>query len=332
MNDRDRLEPRSLKRFGSLATWATVITIELIVIGALVRATDSGLACPDWPLCYGQLIPQMNMQIFIEWFHRLMALILGVLLIFMFILLARNKALRSLHRNQVWIATGLFLNQCILGGLTVLKLLNPKIVTLHLINALFFLGLLIALAIKSKIYRLPSKKIVEIPSTKTTTFVIFAIAIVFTLAQIALGGLVATNHAGLVCPDFPTCFGSWFPSASYLVTLQMSHRYLGMALIFYLVIAPSLVRKDSLSPWALAAVTWSPVLALGQLVLGIINIYHALPLWATVGHQANAIIIISIYFAGFLELYEISVRQKHERLDQKVPSPVLILPTAIRKT
>ena len=49
------------------------VTFCLIVLGALVRANDAGLACPDWPLCFGEVVPRMNVKIAFEWGHRVLA-------------------------------------------------------------------------------------------------------------------------------------------------------------------------------------------------------------------------------------------------------------------
>ena len=61
--------------------WKIVIaTLILMGIGSATRVMDAGLACPDWPLCYGQFVPeqQMNLQVFLEWFHRLDAALIGL--------------------------------------------------------------------------------------------------------------------------------------------------------------------------------------------------------------------------------------------------------------
>ena len=62
----------------AIATSATMFA--LIVVGSIVRTTGSGLACPDWPLCHGRLIPPMQFNILMEWFHRLLALLVGLML------------------------------------------------------------------------------------------------------------------------------------------------------------------------------------------------------------------------------------------------------------
>ncbi len=68
------------KRLGKLAAHIVVALVALVVLGGATRVMEAGLACPDWPLCYGAFFPrgQMNAKVFLEWFHRLDALFVGI--------------------------------------------------------------------------------------------------------------------------------------------------------------------------------------------------------------------------------------------------------------
>lgn len=124
-----------------------IATFLLMAVGSATRVMNAGLACPDWPLCYGQLVPsqQMNLQVFLEWFHRLDAALVGISTIVL-------VGLSWWYRQQLpkWLpwaslfALFLILFQGILGGLTVTQLLRFDIVTAHLGTALlFFVTLLV---------------------------------------------------------------------------------------------------------------------------------------------------------------------------------------------
>ena len=116
-------------------------TLILMAIGSATRVMNAGLACPDWPLCYGELVPtkQMNFQVFLEWFHRLDAALIGVSAIAL-------VGLSWWHRQVLpkWLpwassfALFLIVFQGVLGGLTVTELLRFDIVTAHLGTALLF--------------------------------------------------------------------------------------------------------------------------------------------------------------------------------------------------
>ena len=81
------------KRLGSHSVFAI---IALIAIGGATRVMEAGLACPDWPLCYGSFLPfnHMNLRVFLEWFHRLDAFLVGILILFKF-------ALSIIWKNEI---------------------------------------------------------------------------------------------------------------------------------------------------------------------------------------------------------------------------------------
>jgi heme a synthase len=124
-----------------------IATFLLMAIGSATRVMNAGLACPDWPLCYGTLVPtqQMNLQVFLEWFHRLDAMLIGLMTIALAVLSwVFRKALPIWTPWLTTLALGLIVFQGVLGGLTVTQLLRFDIVTAHLGTALaFFLTLLI---------------------------------------------------------------------------------------------------------------------------------------------------------------------------------------------
>ena len=127
-----------------LTAHLVVALIALVGIGGATRVMQAGLACPDWPLCYGTLLPgrQMNLKVFLEWFHRLDAFLVGLALL----VLAAMVVLRR-RRLPGWLpwATGLALALVVfqggLGALTVLGLLAASSVTAHLLTALLLVFL-----------------------------------------------------------------------------------------------------------------------------------------------------------------------------------------------
>ncbi|MBD2493205.1 heme A synthase [Nostoc sp. FACHB-280] len=136
------IEQQKPKEMIRRLVWRMAIaTLILMAIGSATRVMNAGLACPDWPLCYGELVPakQMNLQVFLEWFHRLDASLIGVSAIAL-------AGLSWWHRRSlpVWLpwaasfALFLIVFQGILGGLTVTELLRFDIVTAHLGTALLF--------------------------------------------------------------------------------------------------------------------------------------------------------------------------------------------------
>lgn len=125
-------------------------TLFLMALGSATRVMNAGLSCPDWPLCYGELVPtqQMNLQVFLEWFHRVVASSMGLFAIALVVLAGWFR--KSLPTWLPWAslgALGLVIVQGILGGLTVTELLRFDIVTAHLATGLLFFSTLVAIGV-----------------------------------------------------------------------------------------------------------------------------------------------------------------------------------------
>ncbi|WP_283102406.1 COX15/CtaA family protein [Haloplanus halobius] len=127
-------------------------TYVLMLLGAYTSAIGAGLSCPDWPTCYGTVVPFLHpeiinsspytaLQIFAEWAHRGVAMVVGL-----GILTTAGAAYRlqkqPLVRRAAAVALLLLPVQVVLGGLTVTANLQPLIVTSHLGTAIVILLML----------------------------------------------------------------------------------------------------------------------------------------------------------------------------------------------
>ena len=269
-----------------------VLTFCLIVLGALVRANGAGLACPDWPLCFGDLIPEFDTRVGFEWSHRLLAG--GVTAIFA---LLSWSAWRSSTRSGyvtalLTIAVVLIATQIILGALTVWLKLAPWTVTAHLIigNAFASTAFLLALAFRAK------KVIRDIrPSVSGRRRLWIAIIGGLLLIQLGLGGLVSSQYVGMACPEWPTCNGGvWFPTWAGGVGLHLCHRMTAYALIVCLGAAAFSCRRDGRLRGATAL-----AFALGILqgAVGVANVSNGIPVELTALHSAlaSALVLTVVY-------------------------------------
>ncbi len=137
------------QRMGQLSAHILIALIALVVIGGATRVMEAGLACPDWPLCYGSFFPKgkMNIQVFLEWFHRLDAFFVGITISVQFFC---AFAYKSLLPKWFPLASGLVLLLVLLqgglGALTVFQLLPSVIVMAHLLMALTLVALMSGLS------------------------------------------------------------------------------------------------------------------------------------------------------------------------------------------
>ncbi len=244
--------------------WAAVIAVFLLMtIGNIVSATGSGLACPDWPLCHGRLIPPREPDVLIEYSHRLTAAVASVLLVATIIATIMGGSPRGVRR----VGTGLLVLlgvQIGLGGITVLLRLPHLISTAHLVNALLILGGLLVLAARTG----PTD---AFGGAAGQVARLARVGLVVLLLQLALGGYVRHTGAGLACPDFPLCSGDLLPG-HWLATVHWVHRWLGIALLglfIHLAIASRGTRLAS-------AVAVMPSLAALQVTLGIATVVFRL--------------------------------------------------------
>src|ERR1700728_3771520 len=200
-------QERRLLWFRRLARAGALLAAGVVVLGAWVRLTNAGLGCPDWPGCYGHLFPQ-NAHHFAEavheMVHRYFASTLGAIIVALLVFAWVNRR----GRGQPLLAVAvLFLLVCIQGALgmkTVTLLLQPLIVTAHLLGGLTTLALLWWLSLT------PERRPLAASESGLLKFAVFGIAVL--ALQIALGGWTSSNYAAVACPDLPTCRHSWWPA------------------------------------------------------------------------------------------------------------------------
>jgi heme A synthase len=320
-----------LRRFRRLADLTAVVTFLLIVVGGVVRVSQSGLGCgpggsgtKGWPLCGGQVIPFVgNENRVIEFSHRFLATVVVVL-----IALLCWRAYKDLRERSSWafrgslIAGVLVLVQAGLGGLTVENSLAEELVAAHLGTAMLLLGLLLWLGFKSR-----SEAAVEagdaVPPVRGLKPYATVAAVLLLCAIVAGGYMAGTEEEGvndtgpniagahLACGKmFPECgSGKFLPFGNNRLTdIHLTHRvfvYMAtIAIIVLLLVAFARGSRDRLL--ALAA-----VLLFCQFLLGALNVWLG---------EHGPLIVAHLTMGTLLWATVISITYKLAWLPSRAPS------------
>jgi len=212
------------RRFTRLAWLAAASTYFLIILGAIVRITGSGLGCgDDWPLCHGRLLPPLELAALIEFAHRQ-----AVVLVTVFVVALAIYAwhLRRVQGNTApgraaYVALALLGVQVTLGAVIVKLALPPLRVVLHLAIAMLILA---ALLVAARGHRLT-------PGSRPG--LVGTIALVLGFVTVLFGALTANLGAASACLGFPLCNGELIPAGNHLQHVHWTHRLLAYALLGY---------------------------------------------------------------------------------------------------
>ena len=257
-----------------------ISTFVLIIVGGVVRVSDSGLGCGPagsgfngWPFCNGDVVPGVDLNSIIEYAHRVLAIVVGFMILSLFVLAWRR------HR-QLLPVTGallvLVIAQGALGGATVEENLEEAYVAAHLGLAMLLLGLLLYL------WRQVTGARTESGGPRLRGLAIVATG--FVLCTIVAGGYMAgTQNYGRAdyqigdgahhaCgKEFPSCNGEFMPFGdSRLVDIHLTHRffmYIASILVIALVVVALRRRVAVRYAWALAG------LLVVQILVGALNVW-----------------------------------------------------------
>ena len=211
----------ALRHVRRLALTAAAATYGLIVLGGIVRSSGSGLGCPDWPLCYGNLLPPLRAEALIEFSHRLVASLAGFLIAAVAVQAWRLARARKEIVTAATLAAILLVVQVGLGGVTVLLETPPQIVAVHLGLALLILGLLWSVGVSAD--RRPSVSSEARPIVRQGLGLL-----VLLFALLVSGAVVRGSGASASCGGFPLCDGQLWPRHP-LGQIHMLHRFLAFS-------------------------------------------------------------------------------------------------------
>jgi heme a synthase len=298
-----------------LLSIAVVGVILQITLGGVVRVTDSGDGCPDWPTCFGQAFPPLDQEtidrlytgprpttprphnVLLEYSHRSVGTLLGLAII------AAVIRVWIKHRTSkvvAWLATaelGMILIVGMLGGLVVLNDLDPAIRTLHL-----FLAEIVALLAILTLVAASYTRIGSIGSSAPWIWgrvsdehrgalKLAAAAGVVVLVALLSGSYAVWKDAGNVCASWPFCGGDFIPQSN-VAWIHMAHRVLSLGSIVIVLLAGHRVwHLPNISGALRAVALGSAILIFAQMMMGAANPWTTFAVWARAGHLSLATLV-----------------------------------------
>lgn len=297
------------QRFARLALVAALLTVGLILFGAVVRVTESGLGCGNsWPLCEGTIVPPLdNLTAWIEWLHRLFALLIGVMGVIILVAGWRLRRSRPLAFWAVVAAALLFTVQSGLGALVVFLDLPPTMVALHLGTAMLLLAALLTAAVAG-LYQPRARR----AGDQVTGLVYITTAL--SLVIILTGALVRGSGATLACVDWPLCSGTVLPIAQgQLAIIHMFHRLAVLGLGISLGLLVWRVYQARQDVWQRRLAALALVAYLGQAGVGALFVLtSAAPLWGAVhvGLAATTwALLVTLSVLEFIVTRQVRIKQ-----------------------
>ncbi len=274
---------------------AVIATFALLILGGVVHGTGSSLACPDWPTCYGEWMPEMTGGILYEHSHRLLGTVVGLLTIGVAVTLHLQRASAPRLARLGWLALAVVVFQGVLGGVTVMLRLPTAVSTAHLATAMAFFCLLAYLAWETR----PSLVIPRLEDSRWRAPARVALALCY--VQIVLGALVRHTGAGLACPDLPLCHGQVWPSPDVAVIpgaahLHVTHRFMGVIVAVVLVALAVSVARGAASPSARRLAWAILVLVPVQVTLGVLSVTSLLGLFEVTSHLGVGALLLTAVF------------------------------------
>ena len=274
-----------MTRFQKLAAATVVTTLLLVTVGVIVRATDSGLGCPDWPFCYGQILPPLDdPKAWIEWIHRGIAVVIG----FEILALALLAVLDHRDRRSLVLASlgavALVGFQAWLGRETVRLGNSGESVTAHLAAAMLLLGLLVFILVRAGYpARLPGRG----ASQRFTLLATFAAVSTFALllfgSQVTAGGV----NAALIFADWPLMDGTLIPPLTELTSAHVLHRWVAIV-VGVIVVATAVIawRTQRAHPTLVRLAVAAGILYPVQALVGGLQVLTKLAPWTQTLHVA----------------------------------------------
>lgn len=291
-----------LTRYQALTATTAALTLLLVGVGALVRTTGSGLGCPDWPLCHGQFIPPLERTAIIEYSHRTLAAVVGLLIVTTSVVTWVTRKRDPMARRLAVLVVPLLGVQAYLGKVTVERELPPEIVTVHLATAFTLLSMLAMLAA----YAFLGEQRVRLNSAERARYLSrVLIALNVTAIVMLIGAYVVASGSTTACTTWPQCAQAPIPflNGGTEQSIHWLHRLtvlIGLGVVAWLRFAVDTLREPATD--LKFGANLLVALFVAQIAVGALNIFTQFAPLALTLHLAVAgavwVTLVLMFVAG----------------------------------
>lgn len=334
--------------FRKTTLFTLLIALVVIILSSYARSTGVGLGCPDWPVCFGEVVVSSDADFIAqaqknfpfsrldigkaskEMSYRYLTAFLAVMsvMLMLFAWTQKHCRLAAVTTSTLIVALCALL---ITFSMWLVKFKGMPVI----ITGQVLLGFIVFWA-SYWLYLRTNKAIVNIGHVGNNAPRLFTIFSSFILlVQIVLGIWVSTNGAALSCPDFPQCNGSWLPAVNYLqaidlfaglesgykgvlafdsqVAIHWLHRIGAVISFIVLTLLMMSATSDNNVKEVKKSGLWLSILLLVQVLFGIFSVKFQLPLVIEVAHSIfGAILMLPLINILFYSRYGVELESKEE--------------------
>lgn len=275
--------------------WGSVVGMFLVLLmGALVTKTGSADGCGNsWPLCEGQLLPALEKHALIEYGHRLVSGLAGLLVVVMSVMVWKRYKHRRDIRVLVTVALAFLFLQAWLGALAVMWPQPKAVLALHFgISLVAFASVLLPAVIVGQLHGAGTHRSRPVPVGLRR---LVWLAAAYTYVIVYTGAYVRHTGSDLACPDFPLCNGRLIPQLSGYVGIHFTHRaaaFLGVILLAVLAWSARRVKDERPDVYKGSLLAFAGIVL--QAASGAVSVLSRLALPAMMVHSAVITLLFGV--------------------------------------
>jgi heme a synthase len=308
-----------MKGFQRLIILSILGTYLVILAGAVVRGTGSGLGCPDWPRCFGQWVPPMDIselpanykdvykiagktiadfdpfKTWTEYLNRLLGVVLGFFIVLLFI---KSFSLKNVERNLPWFCGGLLFLIMIQGGVGALVVsthLKPFLITIHMFLAVLLLFGLLYL----KKYCNDLEDISIVPQLDRKALRISKVLVAMTFIQVLMGTQVRQQVDHLTRDTHTATYQTVIDHLGGIFYVHRSFSFLIVCIFLYLLLY---LHRFRYNHNAFLLTLFAFICVLGNVATGIMLNYFSFPANAQPPHLFFGIMSLGLLYSLYLNL------------------------------